>query len=608
MTVVRFSNNRYEGLTADTKPTNVPAGAIYRDTQLDIIYEYNGSSWDIMIGNTKTETLTGKTINPTSNIMPFLNSFTYSIYQDGGAVKLRNNKTGVIASNANIDTPLWDALTSGDGTVEILPGTYNVHSSFGGWTLPNYSEVYMHPGVKINVTSGYTGGVFVIGNGVSTIQYAKITGGTFDEQGTKSCNWDLLKFVPTSTSGVTSCSFKDIVVFHAKNAIHHVGTGASWINSNYFDNIHAASCKRLITYDHSGTWTQGTSGANKNNYVNCYLHSSWSDDPDPEGGIIGLHGEDEVFVGCGAYDLWNNASAVSMSITATALNTIIIGGFLTYQNFSDLGVDTKIWDRYQGMYSKDVTHLYDTLNMHGASITNAANVTLLDAALNTFTGQLLISRATNDNLFVRRTTNANGDDTRITYQLRDSGSNTTSYVQTAARIVDNTDTSEDGSFDVFVMRAGSLAQRLTFDGIQLGLGATGTRLFQDVSSISGSDKTVTWGNFTGVPVIDTAAQTLASKTLSDMKETWQSKSTTYTMTQTDYGILLTGTGTYTVTLPAVASSSGRVYQFKKTGASGTVTLDGNASETIDGAATRAMSTQWEYIKLFCDGTAWFIIT
>jgi hypothetical protein len=67
VTITRFSNNYYEGLTADTKPTNVPAGATFRDTQLDIIYEFNGTTWDIIIGNTKTETLSNKTIAAGSN-------------------------------------------------------------------------------------------------------------------------------------------------------------------------------------------------------------------------------------------------------------------------------------------------------------------------------------------------------------------------------------------------------------------------------------------------------------------------------------------------------------------------------------------------------------
>ncbi len=39
----------------------------------------------------------------------------------------------------------------------------------------------------------------------------------------------------------------------------------------------------------------------------------------------------------------------------------------------------------------------------------------------------------------------------------------------------------------------------------------------------------------------------------------------------------------------------------------TVTVDGNASETIDGATTAVLTTQWESITIHCNGTAWFIL-
>jgi hypothetical protein len=384
VTVVRFSNNYYEGLTADTKPTNVPAGATFRDTQLDIIYEFNGSTWDIIIGNTKTETLSNKTINPTSNVLPFLSSFTYTIYLDGGVVKSRNNKTGAVASNANIDTPLWDALTGGDPSVEVLPGTYNTHSTFGGWTIASYTHLYMHPGVNINVPQGYTGGVFVIGNGSSTIQYAQLEGGRFDEQGTPAFGWDLIKIAPTLNKGVASCQFRNMIAFHANIVIHCLTVGAatpddnsSWIEGNYFDNIQGESCKNLMYPEHSGTWWVGVSGANRGTYVNCYLHSDWSNNPDPDSGVTVI-GEQEKFFGCGAYDLWNNVNAPSIYITSTAKHTLIIGGFLTHQfppgdTFADwdLGEDTMVWDRYQGFYNKNPTHFYDTVDMHSASLQNA---------------------------------------------------------------------------------------------------------------------------------------------------------------------------------------------------------------------------------------------
>lgn len=61
---------------------------------------------------------------------------------------------------------------------------------------------------------------------------------------------------------------------------------------------------------------------------------------------------------------------------------------------------------------------------------------------------------------------------------------------------------------------------------------------------------------------------------------------------------------YTVTLPAVSGNTGKMIGFRMSSAlTKLVTLDGNSSETIDGAATRIM---WagETAILLCDGTEW----
>lgn len=64
---------------------------------------------------------------------------------------------------------------------------------------------------------------------------------------------------------------------------------------------------------------------------------------------------------------------------------------------------------------------------------------------------------------------------------------------------------------------------------------------------------------------------------------------------------------FTVTLPAVASCTGRRYCFKRLNSgANAVTLDGNGSETIDGATTYVLSAQWASATLFCDGTQWLI--
>jgi len=69
-----------------------------------------------------------------------------------------------------------------------------------------------------------------------------------------------------------------------------------------------------------------------------------------------------------------------------------------------------------------------------------------------------------------------------------------------------------------------------------------------------------------------------------------------------------GSGIYSVILPAVASSANRVLIFKRTNASNNVTIDGNASETIDGATTKVLSSQYDSIMIVCDGSAWHILS
>ncbi len=71
-------------------------------------------------------------------------------------------------------------------------------------------------------------------------------------------------------------------------------------------------------------------------------------------------------------------------------------------------------------------------------------------------------------------------------------------------------------------------------------------------------------------------------------------------------VLASGT-TYTITLPAAATfGQGRLLRVKRT-SSGNITLDGNSSETIDGATTFLMDVALMSITLYCDGSNWHIV-
>lgn len=85
-------------------------------------------------------------------------------------------------------------------------------------------------------------------------------------------------------------------------------------------------------------------------------------------------------------------------------------------------------------------------------------------------------------------------------------------------------------------------------------------------------------------------------------------STTATLNTSQQYIKLTGTGTYTVTLPTAVGISGRTYWFVKVSSTGTVTIDGNGAETINGAANFTMTGTAYQIRAVCsDGANWFRI-
>ena len=73
-------------------------------------------------------------------------------------------------------------------------------------------------------------------------------------------------------------------------------------------------------------------------------------------------------------------------------------------------------------------------------------------------------------------------------------------------------------------------------------------------------------------------------------------------------------GAITLALPTAASAYnsttgvGQIYTIKKIDSSAnTVTVDGNGSETIDGAATQVLAAQWAVVRIQSNGSAWYII-
>jgi hypothetical protein len=132
-----------------------------------------------------------------------------------------------------------------------------------------------------------------------------------------------------------------------------------------------------------------------------------------------------------------------------------------------------------------------------------------------------------------------------------------------------------------------------------------TSLAYDAANLTGTVATARVGS--GSPSSDNFLRgdgAWANITAAKVGYTVTSISALYTAATTDEVIL--ASGTFTVTLYTCVGNAGKTLIVKNTG-TGTVTLDGNAAETIDGALTFANATQYLSTTLVCDGSNWSII-
>jgi len=82
------------------------------------------------------------------------------------------------------------------------------------------------------------------------------------------------------------------------------------------------------------------------------------------------------------------------------------------------------------------------------------------------------------------------------------------------------------------------------------------------------------------------------------------------LTVTEGGVVVLAdapVGVVTINLPAAADNVDRVIIVKVIDATNNVTIDGNGSETIDGATTKTLTTLYEVARMISDGDEWHVL-
>ena len=93
-----------------------------------------------------------------------------------------------------------------------------------------------------------------------------------------------------------------------------------------------------------------------------------------------------------------------------------------------------------------------------------------------------------------------------------------------------------------------------------------------------------------------------------IRKTLVTKTGAYTIVSNDDIVLCNAaSASFTVTLPAAADYTGKMFWIKKIDSTAnTVTVDGAGSETIDDGTTAVIRNQYEAINVISDGTEWWI--
>ena len=125
------------------------------------------------------------------------------------------------------------------------------------------------------------------------------------------------------------------------------------------------------------------------------------------------------------------------------------------------------------------------------------------------------------------------------------------------------------------------------------------------------------GSVEALPVGSTNGHVLLVDTTQAAKVRWGNpsglaatvtKTANYTATADDHTIRVdTTSGNVTISLPAAASSVGRIFYIKKVAAANTVTIDPSGSETIDGSSTATLSSNYEHTVVQSNGTSWDVL-
>jgi hypothetical protein len=275
------------------------------------------------------------------------------------------------------------------------------------------------------------------------------------------------------------------------------------------------------------------------------------------------------------FQLHNNTLGFNSGVTYSGPINTVNFNTLRFEGSASMVMNT-VYFNYNEIYSTNSSGTISNLIANRTKFANAANSGTLGSVFVYYNGNGDLTGFTNKWFLYNADDFVNSD---IKGQVRITGTTNQNglTVATGIKIADNTDSAAT---------AGGGSLRYNSSEIQMSNGVSWQNLVRSASLTSIlSNYTLLDGSNTGITTV-TSNTTLGS--------------------QRDVLVDATS-GNITITLPLASSNSGRQYRIKKIdSSSNTVTIARTSSDTIDGATSQVISSQWVSLSPRSNGTNWFL--
>ncbi len=351
--------------------------------------------WGRLIDNTASFTnldLSGVVIS--GLVIQHIGDHNYSIYKDtDGVYKARNDKSGTVQFSGSLEAVVSSALvvisgSNGDGkagSIHIEAGKHTLFSGFNGWDLPRWTNIYMDKGTYLFVPNGYSGYVFRMADSsalLSAYYGTKIENGYIRETGTTLNLWTAIRFesIATITQGIYGCDVEGTIIQDAGRGIHFLLTGAAgtgYINGVNIRDVTITNPGVAVEFEVASGVTAAAPGPfNRNLFEGIRGQSSTK----TYAGFKNIGpGVQNTFIECKQWDMSTGISGtagVTANIVSGTSNTIILGGIMRSQNFTDNGTKTWALDDISGFTVNEDSIFQGTVQMSG--ILTVDNITNLN--------------------------------------------------------------------------------------------------------------------------------------------------------------------------------------------------------------------------------------